>query len=180
MNVKKKTNALLIHLRKRARKHWVAYRSMLPKGSEGPVRLPMRSFSFIRQLDRLRRRAIGLDILKGLSLVVAVVLLSFTLRCWVDYMLVMPWFLRLLFLLAELLFIALVMYRFVLWPLRHPPTDIEVSLRVEASHPQLKSRLVSTLQLNQPGTLDRGGSRSLVRALTRQTEELVSRLRCRR
>ncbi|MEX2607324.1 MAG: hypothetical protein WD708_08265 [Kiritimatiellia bacterium] len=175
--MKEKTTAFLLRLRDRTRKQWAAYRSLLPKASEGPVRLPVRSFSFMRQLDRLRRRAIGLGILKGLSLAVAVVPLSFTFRCWVDYMLVMPWFLRLMFLTAELLFLSLVVYRFVLWPLRHPPTDIQVSLRVEASHPHLHSRLVSTLQLNQPGTLDRCGSPSLVRALTRQTEERVARLR---
>lgn len=176
MNVKKKSIAFFLRLRERARRQWAAYQSMLPVAAEGPVRLPMRAFSFSRQLDRLRWRAVGLSILKGLSLVVAAVLLSFTLRCWVDYLLVMPWLLRLAFLLAECVFMTFVLYRYVLWPLRHPPTDIQVSLRVEASHPRLRSRLVSTLQLNQPAVLDRCASPSLVRALTRQTEEFVSRL----
>lgn len=177
MKVKATVKTLLRRQRTRLKKRRAEFSAMLPKAAEGPVRLPVRDFGFIAKIDRLRRRAVGLSILKGFSLAVAAVLLSLTLRCWLDYMLVMPWWLRLVFVLAELGFSAFVLYCLVLWPLRHPPTDTEVTLRVEASQPGLQSRLVSTLQLNQPGAVARGGSASLVRALTRQTEERVSHLR---
>ncbi len=148
----------------------------MPKAGRGPVRLANREFGFVGKLDRLRRRAQTLSAAEGLALATSVVLVSLLFRCLVDFWLVMPWLLRLGFLLAELLFAAAVIYRFVIWPFRHPPTDTDLALRVERARPILRGRLISTLQLNQPGATGGEASPALVRALTQQTEQSVRNL----
>lgn len=137
------------------------------------MRFENRNFAFTAKLDRLRVRAQTLSVAEGLALVTGVVLLSLLFRCLVDFRLVMPWLLRFGFLLAESLFAAAVLYRFVVRPFRHPPTDTDLALGVERAHPGLRGRLISTLQLNQPKTATGEASPSLIRALTTQTEEAV-------
>ena len=149
----------------------------MPRSSGGPVRLENRNFSFIGKLDRLRVRAQVLSMAEGFALVTGVVLASLLFRCLIDFWLVMPWLLRFAFLLAEMLFAGVVIYRFIIWPLRHPPTDTELSLKVEGARPILRGRLISTLQLNQPASADAEASPSLIRALTHQTERTVKTLR---
>ncbi|MFP4352742.1 MAG: hypothetical protein ACLFTU_07925 [Puniceicoccaceae bacterium] len=158
---------------RRVRARWSRF---VPEAGRGPVRLANREFGFIGKLDRLRVRAQILSAAEGLALATGVVLVSLLFRCLVDFWLVMPWLLRLGFLLAELLFAAAVLYRFVIRPLRHPPTDTDLALRVERARPILRGRLISTLQLNQPDAARGEASPALVRALTEQTEKSVRNL----
>ncbi|WP_269540511.1 DUF4175 family protein [Cerasicoccus fimbriatus] len=171
--MKEKLQALYRKVSAEAKRRWEARPKLTPPAPTRPVHLENREFGFIGKIDGVRKRYLFERALYGLSLVAAVFLAFFALRCFIDWWLVMPWFLRFLALVAEILFIGGAFYKFVIWPFKHPPSDEEAALLVERANPELKSRLISTLQLNQPGALGANTAVSMVRALNEQTETMA-------
>ncbi len=159
------------------RRRWQTRPRLTPAVPRRPVRLENREFAFTGKLDATRRRYLLEKTLYGLGLILGIVVPFFAARCVLDWWLEMPWMLRLLCLCAEGIFIAGTFHKFILWPRMHPPSDEEVALLVEKQHRKLRSRLISTLQLNQPGRLSPSDSPTLVRALTQQTERMVARMK---
>jgi hypothetical protein len=66
--------------------------------------------------------------------------------------------------------------RHVLWPIVYGPDDETIALWVEHEEPDLRSRLISSVQLSRPGGVAAGASAGLVAALVRETEEMASPL----
>ncbi|MGF1485053.1 MAG: hypothetical protein ACFBZ8_11890 [Opitutales bacterium] len=152
------------------KRSWQRRPRLTPPAASGPVHLDNRDFAFIANLDATRRRFLLEKTVYGLALILGVLATSLSVRCSVDWWLEMPWLLRFCCLAAEALFACGCVYRYLIWPRRHPPSDEAVALLIEKHHKDLRSRLISTLQLNQPGKLGPAESPTLVRALTRQTE----------
>ncbi|MGF1449996.1 MAG: DUF4175 family protein [Opitutales bacterium] len=161
------------HLRRR----WQTRPRLTPPVPVRPVRLENRAFAFTRQLDATRRKYLWERTLFGLGWILTLVVPFFGLRCALDWWLEMPWMLRLACLCAEGLFTTAALYKYVLWLRLHPPSDEEVALLIERQHHSLRTRLIATIQLNQPGRLSASDSPALVRALTQQTERMVARMK---
>lgn len=171
--MKEKLLALYRKVSADAKTRWNERPRLTPPAPTRPVRLENREFGFMRRLDRVRRRYLFEQRTYGLWLIAAVLAASFSIRCFIDWWLVMPWFLRLLALAAEVAFLAGAFYKFIYWPRKYPPSDEEVALMVERSDPKLKSRLISTLQLNQPGAFGESTSASMVQGLNEETEAIA-------
>lgn len=171
--MKEKLLALYRQALTAAKKRWDERPRLTPPAPTRPTHLTNREFGFMRKVDGVRRRYQNERALYGLSLMAAAFFAFFAFRCFIDWWLVMPWFLRFLALLAELAFLYACFYKFVYWPRKHPPSDEETALMVEKAHPSLKSRLISTLQLNQPGAFGPGTSATMVRGLNEETEAMT-------
>ncbi|GHC01434.1 DUF4175 family protein [Cerasicoccus arenae] len=168
--MKGKLQALLHESLATLKRKWAARPRLTPPVPARPVHLEKRDFDFMRKVDGVRRRYLFERALFGLSLIATTFLAFFALRCFIDWWLVMPWFLRFFALVAEVLFIGGAFYRYVFWPYRHPPSDEETALMIERAHPSLKTRLISTLQLMQPGVIAGNTAPSMVQALAEETE----------
>ncbi len=68
---------------------------------------------------------------------------------------------------AMLITLGYVAWRSLIRVLLHSPDDDEVALKVERGHPELRGRLISTIQLRR--TSDMGGSKELIAALEEDT-----------
>lgn len=153
-----------------AKHKWETRPKLTPPPPTRPTHLTNREFGFMKKVDGVRSRYQTEQALFGLSLMAAVFFAFFAFRCFIDWWLVMPWFLRFFALIAEGAFIYGVFYKFLYWPRKHPPSDEEAALMVERAEPQLKSRLISTMQLNQPGAYGVHTAHSMVQALNEETE----------
>jgi len=68
---------------------------------------------------------------------------------------------------AMLVTMGWVAWRSLIRTLLHAPDDDEVALKVERGHPELRGRLISTIQLRRSSTM--GGSKELIAALEQDT-----------
>jgi len=174
--MKEKLQALAQQAVATAKKKWRDRPRLTPDAPTRPVHVENREFGFMRKVDRVRKRYVFERRMYGLWLAAAVFFAFFSFRCFIDWWLDMPWFLRFLALLAEGAFLYGCFYKFVYWPGKHPPSDEETALLVEKANPELKSRLISTMQLNQPGAFGDSTSSSMVRALSEDTEAATADL----
>jgi hypothetical protein len=130
-----------------------------------------------QQLNRLRTREHLLQCLWAAARWLPVVILVLALTCLTDWLIDLrrdtPYGLRVALLVGQLLFWSLA----VTWiggALSRRYSDAEVALWVEDKMPAFGHRLISAVQLNQPGADTRGMSPELIAAVTRQAEEKVT------
>lgn len=63
-----------------------------------------------------------------------------------------------------------ILFRYLVLPRLRPPDDDELALRVERAHPELASRLISSIQLSRPGALSPGAATAFALSTIEQTE----------
>jgi hypothetical protein len=127
----------------------------------------------LEKLAEVRSRGLTVASLSGAGravlLFLGVVLLVMLLDFWVE----LPLPARLVLLIALLAAVGWILWERVISVLRSPPDDDEVALWVERDQPELRQRLISTVQLSRDGG-GGGASLSMTRRLIEQTEDLVA------
>lgn len=108
-------------------------------------------------LDRLRRRVRRYVVWDSLLAIAAVVLTAFWLGLALDYLPVwlggteMPRLARIILLLVVAAAVTVILVAMLIGRLLRPLPDDSLALLVERHHPELGGRLVTAVQLNQPG-----------------------------
>src|SRR5262249_39046121 len=131
--------------------------------------------SIIHQLSKLRRREVLLRLVWGTARSLAVVAIALLAACLIDYVIDReqdtPWVLRLgLFFLQAVLVVGAAALFLVKPLLGGKLSDSELALRVEDKHQKLQHRLISAVQLNQPGAETEGMSAELITKVTREAQ----------
>jgi hypothetical protein len=91
----------------------------------------------------------------------------------IDWIFDLPYIARLIFTAAGLAVLGYVVYKYVYRELKRIVDEDEVALRVEARNPDLRGRLISTLQLARAGAKGEFvGSRELIAALEQETGDM--------
>lgn len=132
-----------------------------------------RSAMLIEKIGVVRRKRVNTAVGTGLSMVVGTVVLVLGACMVLDWWLNFPWALRAMLLLAETAAVGWLAWRFVVVPLTRQPDDDVVALIVEKARPEFRSRLISSLQLSQPGAIPPGAAPVMVRALISETETMA-------
>jgi hypothetical protein len=133
--------------------------------------------SIIHQLAKLRQRETLLRLCWGISRCLAVVIPFLILACAIDYFLDRtgyedtPQFVRFLLFSTQIGVAAGVAGWWIAWPILRQPTEADLALYVEEKMPGFHHRLISTVQLNQPGARKEGMSQELIDVVTRETEK---------
>lgn len=126
------------------------------------------------KLAALRARHLGVLAGKGLALTIIVCLELLALMMFADWWLDFPWAVRLILFLVQFGIFNWILFRFVFHPCFRPPDDEALALLVERAHPELLSRLISSVQFAKPGALSPGASASLALSTIEQTEAMTS------
>ena len=112
------------------------------------------------RLAGLRRRLRFVVASRGVGWLVAAVFLTLTLVGAIDYRVDLPGLVRAVVLVSLLAGAGVILYRFLLRPLRLPTDDLSLALRIEDRYPLLNDGLASTVQfLDQGATGDSPGMR---------------------
>ena len=137
--------------------------------------------SILHQLSKLRRREVLLRLVWGTARCLAVLAVALLAACLIDYVIDReqdtPWVLRLgLFFLQAVLVVGAAALLLVKPLLVGKLSDSELALQVEDKHPELQHRLISAVQLNQPGAETEGMSPELIAKVTREAEKQAGRI----
>src|SRR5262245_49021346 len=131
--------------------------------------------SIKQKLARLRTRERLLDLVWGVSLLVAIVLglllLAMLIDWAVDREMDTPPALRRFLTGAQIGIAIALAFFFILWPLRKRLSDSALALRVEDEHRKLRNRLITAVQLNEPHADTQGMSRELIDVVTKEAVE---------
>ncbi len=131
----------------------------------------------LKKLTHLRLRERWLRLARGLEHVLLLMAAVFISACLADWIIDMwdetPWELRLAMFCGQVALLEVGVILFVLVPLLRPLHRDKLALLVESKHPAFQHRLISALQLNQPGSHTEGMSPELLTAMTREAEELA-------
>jgi hypothetical protein len=137
--------------------------------------------TILRRLGRLRRREYLLRLIWGLARLLVVVFVLLVCACLTDWLIdryqETPWEARVGMLAAQVTVAALAFLLFLGLPLAHRPGHAELALRVEDKVPSLGHRLISAVQLNQPGAATAGMSPELIAVVTKEAEARSARVR---
>src|SRR5262245_43287076 len=111
--------------------------------------------TILDKLARMRRRERMLRFAWGASRWLALALGLLALCCLLDWLIDLerdtPFALRVLLLVLQAGIGVAALIFLVLRPVGRAPSDTELALKVEEAHPRLGHRLISAVQLNQPG-----------------------------
>lgn len=130
----------------------------------------------LAKLAALRRRRFVIEVGTGFSLAVIICIELLALLMFADWWFDFPWALRLFLFLVQFGIFNLLLYRYVFRPQFRPPDDDELALQVERSHPELQSRLISSVQFSRPGALSPWASAGLAASTIEQTEAATAAL----
>src|SRR5262245_10405455 len=160
---------------------FIVSRSMLENNREATNRNNMIPHSIIHQLSKLRRRDVLLRLVWGTARCLAVVAVALLAACLIDYVIDReqdtPWVLRLGFFFLQAVLVVGAAALFLVKPLLGGKlSDSELALQVEDKHPELQHRLISAVQLNQPGAETEGMSPELIAKVTREAEKQAARI----
>jgi hypothetical protein len=129
----------------------------------------LKKLAQLRRRERLVRFAWGAARVAAVALVALLVagLIDWTVDLWDDT----PLALRSALVFSQLVLVALAALGFVLVPQLQRLRDRALALFVEDKRPDLQHRLISALELNQPGAKTEGMSPELLDAVTREAEQ---------
>src|SRR6516165_9641672 len=129
----------------------------------------------IQQLARLRWRERLLRLVWGATLGVTVLAGVMAVLCLVDWVIdrrqETPFALRQAMLVGQVILWAIAALALVIWAFIRRVSDTDLALYVEEREPEFSHRLISALQLNQPGANTEGMSPALIAAVTNQAEQ---------
>lgn len=135
-----------------------------------------RSGVLTARLDALRTRFLWVETGKGVALAIIVCLELLALFMFLDWLIDFPWSVRLVLFFLQFGIFNYLLYRFVFHPRFRPPDDEELALQVERAFPELRSRLISSIQFAKPGALSPGASVGLAHSTVEQTEAATAAL----
>ncbi|MBM3847953.1 MAG: hypothetical protein FJ405_16915, partial [Verrucomicrobia bacterium] len=141
------------------------------QGAQPPL---LRSTQLSAKLAALRLHHLLVESGKGICLSIIVCLELLALLMFVDWWVDFPWGLRLALLLGQFALFNALLYHYAFRYLLRPPSDEDLALRVERSHPELHSRLISSVQFSRADALPRGASVSFAESTIGQTESLTA------
>lgn len=104
----------------------------------------------LARLAAVRAQLRRLYMLDGIALLVIVACFALAATFVFDYYLVLPQAVRVVFLVGAVAACAWTALRKILAPLSIPISDDDLALLVERTHPELKDRLISAIQLSRP------------------------------
>src|SRR5436190_7667324 len=125
------------------------------------------------KIDALRRKHVTVAVATGLAMAVAVAVELLALALFLDWLMELPWVIRLILLIAQLGVLCYITWHSILRPLLNQPDDDELALMVEKARPPFRSRLIASLQLTRPGGIPPGASPMLVDSMVEETEALA-------
>jgi hypothetical protein len=132
--------------------------------------------SIKHNLSRLRRRERLVRFAWGAARWLAVVLALLLVCVLTDYLVDRdrdtPWALRYFFAGVQVAAAAIGAFFFLLWPQLRRLRDPELALWVESRTSRLEHRLITAVELNQPGAQIAGMSEELIAVVTREAEKL--------
>lgn len=135
--------------------------------------------SIKRNLAGLRRRERLLTFVWGVACWLAIFMALLFLCGFVDWLIDRrrdtPLGVRLGMFLVQAMVAAVAGLLFVLWPQIRRLPDALMALWVEAKKPKFEHRLISAVQLNEPGADTAGMSRELIGVVTHEAEKLTER-----
>lgn len=140
-----------------------------------PPPLP-RSQILASRLAVLRSRHLNVETAKGVALAIIVCLELLALLMFLDWCFDFPWALRMVLFVVQFGVFNYILYRYVFHPRFRPPDDEELALRMERAFPELRSRLISSVQFSKPGALSSGSSVGLALSTIEQTEAATASL----
>ena len=112
-----------------------------------------------------------LVILRSVFDILALILVCSLLVITLDYLLILPWFIRLFLLLAGFSCLVFGVFRFLVPAIRFRTSTIQVALRMEESLPDLKGKIASAAEFESSDT----GSRNvLARNLVNEVDDRLS------
>ncbi len=130
----------------------------------------------LAKLAALRRRRFAIEVGTGVALAVILCVELLALLMFADWWFDFPWGLRLVLFLIQFGIFNVLLYRYVFRPQFRPPDDDELALQVEHAHPELQSRLISSVQFSRPGALSPWASAALAASTIEQTEAATATL----
>lgn len=110
----------------------------------------------------------------AITLIVGVELLG--LAMFLDWWIELPMVWRAVLLIVQLGVMAYLLGKHVVPHLLHRLTDEQLARLVERLRPELRTRLIASVQLGRPGALPPGASAIMVDALVEQTEAAAARI----
>jgi hypothetical protein len=128
------------------------------------------------QLGKLRSREMTLRLCWGVARWLAVVIPALIVACTIDFLFDRygyedtPLWVRGLLFVTQIGIAAGVCFWWIVWPIVRQPSQEDLALYVEEKLPGFRHRLISTVQLNQPGARKEGMSQELIDVVTRETE----------
>ena len=125
------------------------------------------------KIDALRRKHLLVALATGVAMAVAVSVELLALALFLDWLMELPWFIRLLSLILQLGVLGYISWQSILKPLLNQPDDDDVALMVEKAMPRFRSRLIASLQLTRPGGIPSGASPILVDSMVEETEAIA-------
>ena len=123
------------------------------------------------KISALRRKQVGVAAGTGAGMAAGVLVILLGLTMLLDWWLDCPLGVRAVLLFVTLGVTIVLVWRFILTPIRRPPDDDSVALSVEKAHPEFRSRLISAVQFSRAGALPPGSAISLARMTITETEE---------
>jgi len=128
----------------------------------------------VNKLSAVRRKRAMITALTAATAAVGGVVLLIGLTMLLDWYFELPRYVRAAMLAIELAIVAYVVIARIVWPIIHGPDDEDLALAVESETPDLRSRLISVIQLMRPDAVATSGmSTSMVGALIRETEQMA-------
>lgn len=132
------------------------------------------------KLASLRRRERLLTFVFGVACWLAVILAILIFACVVDFVIDRftdtPLIIRLGLVVMQLGVAAISAFFFLVWPQLRRLSDSTLALWVESRFPKFDHRLISAVQLNEPGADVGGMSRELIAMVTKEAEKEASRI----
>ncbi|HUR47448.1 MAG TPA: hypothetical protein VMZ27_16315 [Candidatus Saccharimonadales bacterium] len=125
------------------------------------------------KIDGLRRKHLLVALATGVAMAVAVSIELLALALFLDWLMELPWAVRLIALVLQAGVLGYIGWQSILRPLLNQPDDDEVALMVEKAMPRFRSRLIASLQLTRPGGIPPGASPMLVDSMVEETEAIA-------
>src|SRR4029079_6971920 len=110
------------------------------------------------KIDALRQKHVMVAVATGVAMAVAVAVELLALAMFLDWLIELPWAIRLISLLLQIGVLGYIAWTATLRPFLRQPDDDELALMVEKARPAFRSRLIASLQLTRPNGIPPGAS----------------------
>jgi hypothetical protein len=125
------------------------------------------------KIDALRQKHVIVAVATGVAMAVAVAIELIALAMFLDWLIELPWAIRLISLLLQIGVLGYIAWTATLRPFLRQPDDDELALMVEKARPAFRSRLIASLQLTRPNGIPPGASPMLVDSMVEETEAMA-------
>ena len=125
------------------------------------------------KISAVRRKQVGVATGTGAGMAAGAFLILLAIVMLLDWWLDCPLAARAALLAVVLGATLVLVWRFIIRPIRRQPDDDAIALIVEKARPEFRSRLISSIQFPRPGVVAAGTAVSLARMTIAETESLA-------